>query len=216
MNMNFQNGMGGGFNNPMMNNQMNQMNNPMNLMNQMNMMNQMNIMQGMGTVAGMGNMGNMGNMGMMNPSIIQQQQEMMNNYMQQQQMLINQQNMQNMLNQANNQQQFNQNFMQQQQIINNNPNMNNSPNSDFITILFKLQITNGPDREPYSIQCTLNDKVSDVIKQFRNKANDFDFQHEKFIFNAKRLCETLTVAEAGMSNNSIVYVINDKDLKGGF
>ena len=206
--MNFPNGMGGGFNNPMMNNQMNMMNNPMNMMNMMNMM------QGMGTMAGMGNMGNMG---MMNPSNLQQQQEMMNNYLMQQQMMLqNQQNMANMINQANNQQQFNQNMMQQQQIMNNNPNMNNPQNPNFITILFKLQMTNETDLEPFSIQCTLNDKVSDVIQKFRTKAQDFDTKHEKFIFNAKRLCETLTVAEAGMGNNSIVYVINDKDLEGGF
>ena len=199
--MNFPNGMGGGFNNPMMN-------------NPMNMMNMMNMMQGMGTMAGMGNMGNMG---MMNPSNLQQQQEMMNNYLMQQQMVLqNQQNMANMINQANNQQQFNQNMMQQQQIMNNNPNMNNPQNPNFITILFKLQMTNGIDLEPFSIQCTLNDKVSDVIQKFRTKVQDFDTKHEKFIFNAKRLCETLTVAEAGMGNNSIVYVINDKDLEGGF
>ena len=199
--MNFPNGMGGGFNNPMMN-------------NPMNMMNMMNMMQGMGTMAGMGNMGNMG---MMNPSNLQQQQEMMNNYLMQQQMMLqNQQSMANMINQANNQQQFNQNMMQQQQIMNNNPNMNNPQNPNFITILFKLQMTNETDMKPYSIQCTLNDKVSDVIQKFRTKAQDFDIKHEKFIFNAKRLCETLTVAEAGMGNNSIVYVINDKDLEGGF
>ena len=153
----------------------------------------------------------------MNPSNLQQQQEMMNNYLMQQQMMLqNQQNMANMINQANNQQQFNQNMMQQQQIMNNNPNMNNPQNPNFITILFKLQMTNGTDLEPFSIQCTLNDKVSDVIQKFRTKAQDFDTKHEKFIFNAKRLCETLTVAEAGMGNNSIVYVINDKDLEGGF
>ena len=136
--------------------------------------------------------------------------------MQQQMMLQNQQNMANMINQANNQQQFNQNMMQQQQIMNNNPNMNNPQNPNFITILFKLQMINETVLKPYSIQCTLNDKVSDVIQKFRTKAQDFDTKHEKFIFNAKRLCETLTVAEAGMSNNSIVYVINDKDLEGGF
>ena len=71
------------------------------------------------------------------------------------------------------------------------------------------------DQREFTVHTTLNEKVSDLITKFRNKAHDTELQHEKFIFNAKRLNMSLTVAEAGLSNNSIIYVINDKDLKGG-
>ena len=105
---------------------------------------------------------------------------------------------------------------QQQNFINNmNTTPPVSPDSNNICIIFKLQVRDDLIKT-FSIQCTLNDKVSDVIKAFRNKANDFNFQHEKFIFNAKQINQTLTVAEAGMSNNSIIFVINDENLVGGF
>ena len=105
---------------------------------------------------------------------------------------------------------------QQQNFINNmNTTPPVSPEPNNICIIFKLQVRDDLIKT-FSIQCTLNDKVSDVIKAFRNKANDFNFQHEKFIFNAKQINQTLTVAEAGMSNNSIIFVINDENLVGGF
>ena len=148
---------------------------------------------------------------MMNLNLLQQQQLMMNNMIMRNQFMQGQQP--NMFAQSNIQQQFNQNMLQQQQIMNSNMNYKN-PN--YITVFFQLQIRNGPDINPFTIQCSLDDKVSSVIQQFRNKAQDFDILHEKFIFNAKRLNETLTVAESGITNNSIIYVINDKDLEGGF
>ena len=38
---------------------------------------------------------------------------------------------------------------------------------------------------------------------------------KNFIFNAKRLNETLTVAEAGINNNSVIFVLNDRNVDGG-
>ena len=35
------------------------------------------------------------------------------------------------------------------------------------------------------------------------------------IYNAKRLNETLTLAEAGIINNSTIFIINDEGLVGG-
>ena len=67
-----------------------------------------------------------------------------------------------------------------------------------------------------TIQCSLNDKVSTIIQAYRNKTQDFDDKHEKFIYNAKRLNETLTCAEAGIINNSVIFVLNDKDVDGGY
>ena len=151
---------------------------------------------------------------MMNHFLIQQQQAKMNNFLRQQQ--FGQLNQPNMLNQANVQQQVIQNMMQKQQLINNNINTPNPPNSNYITIFFKLQRLNGPDLDPYNIQCSLDDKVSTIIQKFRIKAKDFDVLHEKFIFNGKKLNETLTAAESGLANTAVVFVINDRDLEGAF
>ena len=63
------------------------------------------------------------------------------------------------------------------------------------------------------IQCTPNDKVSDIIEKYRNKANDRD-DTKKFIFNAKNLNTSLSVAEAGITNNANIFVVATKGIKG--
>ena len=230
----FQQGMGGNFNpmmnnqnnmmdpnGMMMNNQNNMMNNPNNMMmnNQNNMMNNPNNMMMNNPNMMMNNptmmMNNNPNMMMNNPAMLMQNQNMINQLLMQQQMQQNMWNQQPMMQQQQQQNAMLQNFMQeQQQNFANNQN-NASTNSNFITIRFKLQL-GGVQGNEFAIHCTLNDKVSEVISRFRTKAQDVeDIKHEKYIFNAKRLNETLTVAEAGMTNNSIIYVINDRDLEGG-
>ena len=99
---------------------------------------------------------------MMNPFLLQQQQAQMNNLLMQQQ--FGQINQPNMLNQSNALQQFNQNMIQNQQLINSNLNTPNPNNSNYINIFFKLQGRNYPEESIYSIQCSLYDKVSTVIK----------------------------------------------------
>ena len=117
--------------------------------------------------------------------------------------------MTSMMNQAFNQQQ---NMATQlQQMNKQNSNIPPFQNPDFITVLFKVQIP----KNQITIQCNLNDKVSDLIKSYRTKTQYDDAAHEKFIFNGKRLVESLTCAEAGLANSSVVYVINDKDNVGG-
>ena len=202
--MNFPNGEGGF--NPMMNPGMGMMQGNAMMNTGMGMM-QGNAMMNTG-------IGMMPGNAMMNPFLLQQQQAQMNNLLMQQQ--FGQINQPNMLNQSNALQQFNQNMIQNQQLINNNLNTPNPKNSNYINIFFKLQSTQGPDVKPFIIQCSLEDKVSTVIQKFRTKAQDYDVQHEKFIFCGKRLNETLTVSEAGLGDNMIVFVINDRDLQGGF
>ena len=159
------------------------------------------------------NMGMMNpGMGMMNPLLLQQQQAIMNNLFMQQKILQGQQ--MNMFALCNAQQELNQHILRQQQIINNERNISNNQNPNYISILFQVQSLG--NIQNYTIQCSLDDKVSTVIQQYRTKANDFDELSEKFIFNNKRLNETLTVAESGLINNSIVFVINEKGIKGGF
>ena len=83
----------------------------------------------------------------------------------------------------------------QQNFPNNQPSTP-PPNSNIITVIFKLLLRNARGNNEFTIQCSLNDKVSDVIQKFKTKAQDDEnINHEKFKFNAKRLNETLTVAE---------------------
>ena len=57
------------------------------------------------------------------------------------------------------------------------------------------------------IQCVLDEKVSEIIERYRNKANDFD-QTKKFIFNANMLKPNLTLEETGISNNANIFVVS--------
>ena len=87
---------------------------------------------------------------------------------------------------------------------------------DNISVQFRVQIgQNGVPKPPITIQCNLNDKVSKVVQYYRNKTGDNDAAHQKLIYNAKRLNETLTLAEAGIINNSTIFIINDEGLVGG-
>ena len=56
------------------------------------------------------------------------------------------------------------------------------------------------------VQSFLDEKVSDIIERYRNKANDFD-QTRKFKFNAKMLIPNLTLEETGITNNDHIFVV---------
>ena len=186
-------GMGGGMN-PMMNN-MNNMNmmNPM-MNNQMNMMNQMTQM----------NMSQM-NMNQMNP-MMNNMNSMMNNM----NPMMNNMNMMNqgtMMNAAMNMQNNNNNMA-------NMGNMNSQPpqnNSQYINVYFRAgaQGENGH----IMIQCTMNDKVSDLIERYKTKSQE-DVSKKKFIFNAKALNPSLTVSEAGLQEGANIFVVNTAGVKG--
>ena len=45
------------------------------------------------------------------------------------------------------------------------------------------------------------------------KSQDYD-ESKKFIFNAKNLAPSLTVAEAGLIDNSYIFVVATKGIKG--
>ena len=59
-----------------------------------------------------------------------------------------------------------------------------------------------------TILCKSEDLVSTIIKRFRDKT--LFKEPAQFIFNAKRLNETLTVAESGIKNNNYIFVISVK------
>ena len=190
-------GMGGGMN-PMMNN-MNNMNN-MNMMNpmmnnQMNMMNQMTQMQ----------MSQM-NMNQMNP-MMNNMNSMMNNM----NPMMNNMNMMNqgtMMNAAMNMQNNNNNNMANMSNMNSQPPQNNS---QYINVYFRAgaQGENGH----IMIQCTMNDKVSDLIERYKTKSQE-DVSKKKFIFNAKALNPSLTVSEAGLQEGANIFVVNTAGVKG--
>ena len=56
------------------------------------------------------------------------------------------------------------------------------------------------------IYCKPYEKVSEIIKRYRNKASDFE-DNKKFIFNAKELNQSLTADEAGILNNANIFVV---------
>ena len=63
------------------------------------------------------------------------------------------------------------------------------------------------------VQCTPDEKISEIILKYRSKSNDRD-DTKKFIFNAKQLNQDLTAAEAGIFNNANIFVVATKGIKG--
>jgi len=171
--------------NPMMNNMMNQgMNNQM-MGTGMN--NQM-----MGTGMNQGMMGTGMNMNpMMNPG------------------MMNMGNM-GMMNAAMNMNMMNNNNMANMNNMNTDTG-NQSSNGQFISVHFRAG-ANG-ENGSIMIQCSLSDKVSDLIEKYRTKSLE-DVSQKKFIFNAKNLNRDLTVAEAGLSDGANIFVVNTAGVKG--
>jgi len=208
MNMNMNN-MNMNMNNMNMGN-MGNMNNGMNMgMNNMNMdMNNMNNMNAMNNGMNMNmNMNNMNNMNMMNGM---QMNPMMNFNM-----MGNNMQGQNMANMAQSMMNNFSNF--QPPIVQDNQAQNNN-NSNFINLKFRVgglqrQTQQDDSNAEIVIQCTLDEKLSVIVDRYKNKSGD-DITDKKFVYNAKNLNLTLTAAEAGLINNSIIFVLNTKNVKG--
>ena len=169
------------------------------MMNQMNMMNNQNNMMDQ----------NMMQQQMMQQQMMQQQmmqQQMMQQQMMQQQMV--QQQMQNVLNNSNSN--VNQNQTQSQSQPQNQST--NKPGGKCVIFRKSGEGQQGP---PIMIQCMDGDKISEVIQRYRTKANDTD-DSKKFIFNAKQLNTTLTVGEAGITDNANIFVVTTRGVKGAY
>ena len=180
-----------------MNNMMNQM-----TMNNNNMMNQM----------AMNNMMNQMNPNMMNQMNNNMMNQMNQNFMMN--MLMNQMNNQ-MQNLSNNAQEF-QNQQQQNNENFNNNQTNPQQNQDDGTRLEITFIKNNQNEAQRSIKifCLNSEKVGDIIQKYRVKADDNN-KEEKFIYNAKKLNPDLTVAEAGLINQSKIFVMVTENIVGG-
>ena len=127
-------------------------------------------------------------------------------------MLMSQMNNNQMQNLANNAQNF-QNQQQQNNENFNNNQANTQQNQDRLEITFIKNNQNEVQRS-IKIFCLNTEKVGDIIKKYRVKADDNN-PNEKFIYNAKKLNEDLTVAEAGLINQSKIFVMVTENIVGG-
>ena len=99
----------------------------------------------------------------------------------------------------------------------NSQNLNKDSNENNNTILnqeINVFFNNVVENKPLNIiQCTLSDKVSDIIQKYRNKTLDKETTNI-FLFNGKVLDLNMTAAEAGLSNLVLIHVINTKNVDG--
>ena len=87
-------------------------------------------------------------------------------------------------------------------------------NDNNINVMFKVRgIGNREDIGQINIQIQADEQVSELIKKYRAKTGDTEIK-KKFIFNAKALNPVLSCSEAGLYNNSIVQVLNTRDVEG--
>ena len=191
-------------------NMLNNMGFGMNNMNPMN--NNMGMGMGVNNPMGMNNV-NMSTNQAFNPVMM----NMMN-----MQNMSNISNMQNMQNAMMNNIQNLQNMQQQFNSVNiqNNQNQNPTPsNSVFINVFFRIsnkqnveQAANDEQANIISVQCSMNDKVSEIIEKYRTKS--LDREKKFFIYNAKKLNESLSAAEAGINDRATIFVLDPKNVKG--
>ena len=73
-------------------------------------------------------------------------------------------------------------------------------------IIFRKSGAVGQASNPIMVQCMPDEKVSEVIEKYRIESGDRD-PTKKFIFNARPISQTLTVAEAGLTNNANIFVV---------
>ena len=132
---------------------------------------------------------------MPNPMINDQMQQQM---MQQQQMLQQQMMQQQIMQQ---QQMLQQQMMQQQM----------EKQNQYIRVIFRQSGENSKNIPPITIQCKPFDSVSSIIEKYRNASGDKD-PYKKFIFNAKNLNQALGLNEAGISNNSNIFVVSTRGI----
>ena len=100
---------------------------------------------------------------------------------------------------------INMNQMQQQSISNNFNNFGEN-NTMMINVYFEY------NTKITTLFCNPYEKISEVIKKYREKAKDFN--ENWFKFNNKELEPSLTLSEFGIVNNSKIIVIRKGIVKG--
>ena len=163
---------------------MNNMNDPMMMNFYMQFMQMMN--NANNNMMWMNNTMNMNNMN--NPNMNMQFMQMMNN--------MNQ-------NQSNNN-------MNNQQFQQNQNYQNNIQNNQGIKGAINLQFTT--DISSYNIVTNYNESLGTVIGKYISMTNDINVN--MYIFNGKKINESLTVGEAGLYDGSLIHVVPTKNIIG--
>ena len=88
----------------------------------------------------------------------------------------------------------------------------NSNDVEQINILFKYQ--NYAEIRTINMKCIIDEKISNLIKRFRIKIDDFD-SLLVFVFNGHRLDSNLTIAQARLRDRSVISVLNFQNVQGG-
>ena len=203
------------FNNP--NQVMNFNNNNFNLMNNNNMnnINNMNINNNINNMNFINNMNNMNLNFNVNNMLINNKKNI--NILNQ----INNMNNMNINNKMNNMK-FNnlnmgfKNNMNNFNIMNNNNcNMIQNNINQFginkIKVYFRMSDFQYEKQEPIEIEAFLYEKVSDLINKYRKISGD-NSQTKKFIFLAKVLNPSLSLADAGIKDKSDIYVVETENI----
>ena len=89
-----------------------------------------------------------------------------------------------------------------------NMNMNQYQNIPKINVFFR-ETGNDSNKIPIMINVKEDEKIQDIIQKYREKSSNYDI-NLKFIFNSKdlnHLNHSLTVAEAGITNNANIFVV---------
>ena len=193
--------------NGMFNQNLNNMNN-MNMMNNMNNMNMMN-----------NQMNNTMNMNMMNNNMNNQLQfDPMNNDFTNNQMMntMNQMNPFNPSPMQNNMDMTNPvlffaNLMNNIQLLNQMQQMNQMMNNQFT---LKFTIDDGRNTI-IIIPCQAEENMGNVILRFFQKIG-YNDPNAKFIHNAKNINPSLSIAELGLLNGSVIQVLFSGRVRGGY
>ena len=83
--------------------------------------------------------------------------------------------------------------------------------NNFINVFFIASIKG--ENLKFSLQIGSDEKVSTLIQKYRNKSGDLE-TNKNFIYNAKILNPSLNCAEARLSDNSSIFVINTRVIEG--
>ncbi len=85
------------------------------------------------------------------------------------------------------------------------------PKQENITLYFVNPKSSQP---PIPIECSMKDKISEVIKKYKEKTKYKieEDQNEKFIFNCMTLSQSKTVEESNLTHNSKIFVVINQNI----
>ncbi len=94
----------------------------------------------------------------------------------------------------------------------NNKNKKNTDKKEYDEEMIMVQFIKSNEKK--FIKCFFYEKVSDLIRRYRIKAEDNE--NANFFFSTRLLNPSLTVFESGLLNNSPIYVNTLSNISGGY